>query len=268
MGLAVALVATCGAGVFQINQARRDVQRARVMAKLLTDAEAEYERGKTVVDAVAGIGGLSGISDAAEAVVDLIEGGEVSKFKNAAADARLCQAELSREPGFIGLLTFSMPTQCRSMFLLLGEAPELTATGQTLGNAAQKLITTGPPGSPNGPACEQWELTRLRFEAPVTKSNGKPWDVDSSAPDLFVMISVGNDRDRKISNIANSRQLDEEIQPPIQTMPGRMIELEAYDEDLFEHDQVQRARTKIPPRLKGTTMQVGPFRLAARCVRP
>ena len=82
------------------------------------------------------------------------------------------------------------------------------------------------------------------------------------------MISVGNDRDRKISNIANSRQLDEEIQPPIQTMPGRMIELEAYDEDLFEHDQVQRARTKIPPRLKGTTMQVGPFRLAARCVRP
>ncbi len=265
IAIALVILISVAYGGFRVFRAGHDIKRAKLSATALLDANREYQRGAKVVNSVGKLVGVRELSGVAEAIVDLINDGESSRFKEAVDYARRCDEDLDGDHGIIAKLLYRQPVTCRRMFQSIGEPGELADAGVTFTDVAQRVVPTGPPGSKNGPACRTWALSEVKFAVPKSKKSGKPWDAFGGPPDPVVEIKPGANKVRRGPKIQDSLDYAWTVTPEIQLMPGSKLAIKGIDADLAEPDLIFAYETTVPTNLPGASWKVGKFTVQMRC---
>jgi hypothetical protein len=221
---------------FRIQRAHADVERSRKTATELVSAMDGYESDRSIASALITpvVGGE--VLDSVETLVDLAQGGDISRLQQAAQHARYCLAEVGKDMGPLELLFFTQPTPCRAMFHTLGEPADLADAGATFGNMAARAAGSRDPGEPRGPACREWKLERVELTMPRSKDTGAEWDIGGNPPDPVVTLRVGSG-ERLRSPVAQDRhELQWKPSKPVVASPGTKIQVQVHDADAIDDD--------------------------------
>lgn len=263
--VALVLLISVAYGGFRVFRAGHDIKRAKLTAAALVDANREYQRGAQVMNSVGKLVGVREVTGVAEAIVDLFNDGEISRFKEAVDYAKRCDEDLDGDHDVLARLLYRQPVSCRRMFQTLGEPGELADAGVTFTDVAQRVVPTGPPGSMGGPACRTWALGEVKFTVPKTKKTGEPWDAFGGPPDPVVEIKAGADQARRGPKMQDSPRYTWTIKPEIEVMPGSKLTITGIDEDLAEPDLIFGYEITVPTNLPGASWEVGEFVVQVRC---
>ncbi|MEZ4447854.1 MAG: hypothetical protein R3B09_00155 [Nannocystaceae bacterium] len=263
--IALAVLVSLAYGAFRVFRAGGDIQRAKLTAEALLDADREYQRTAQIANSVGKLVGVREISGVAEAIVDLFNDGELSRFKEAVDYAKRCDEDLDGDHNVVDRLLYRQPVSCRRMFQTLGEPGELADAGVTFTDAAQRVVASGPPGSMKGPACRSWGLREVKFTVPKTKESGDAWDVFDGPPDPVVDIKAGADASRRGPKVQDSYHYAWTIEPEIRLTPGSTLTLTGTDEDLAEPDRIFGYEITVPTNLPSSSWEVGTFTVQIHC---
>jgi len=265
IAMALVVIVSAAYGGFRVFRAGHDIKRAKLSAAALLDANREYQRSAQVVNSVGKLVGVREVTGVAEAIVDLLNDGETSRFKEAVDYAKRCDEDLDGDHGVLAMLLYSQSVACRRMFQSLGEPGELADAGVTFTDAAQRVVPTGPPGSMSGPACRTWALGEVKFTVPKSKKSGEPWDAFGGLPDPVVEIKPGADKAQRGPKMQDSQGYAWTVTPEIELTPGSKLTIKGIDEDLAEPDLIFGYEITVPTNLPGASWEVGEFTIQVRC---
>lgn len=253
---------------FRVTRAGADIQRAHETAQAVLKVKETIEEEREVASILEVVGPAGEL--AGKAAFSLYRS-NASIFDDAADDARHCDAEVTRERGWVDLFFFEQPTECRAMFTTLGEAPELKDAGVTFPQAVAKAVvdTEEPPPAPSGRGvCTKWEIYRISFTAPRFKKGFRNprWDAGvNTDPDPFLVLKVETQAPSRSGVHKNRFGVVWEIEAPVEVTAGQKVEVSGFDKDAASDDRIAVRSTVWDRTGEQVQIDLEEFKLEARC---